>query len=45
MTASTEPDGGILKSERQRARLDKRKKVTEVLYDLRNELFEGEFDG
>lgn len=43
--ASCEPDGGIIRSDRQRARLNKRKKAIDELYDVRNELFEGEFDG
>ncbi|EJD03817.1 Gcd10p-domain-containing protein [Fomitiporia mediterranea MF3/22] len=41
----SEPETGVYRSERQKSRLNKRKKVVGNLYNTRNELFSGEFDG
>ena len=41
----TEPESGNIRSERQRSRLDKRKKAKGGLENAREELFSGEFDG
>ena len=40
----SDPDPGEVRSERQKSRLNKRKKVLGNLFDTRKELFEGEFD-
>lgn len=41
----TESESGNVRSERQRARLDKRKRAKGGLSSTREELFAGEFDG
>lgn len=40
-----EPSSGKANSEAQKARLNKRKTVTNALHSTREELFAGEFDG
>ncbi|KAH7910456.1 Gcd10p-domain-containing protein [Hygrophoropsis aurantiaca] len=43
--ASLESTSGVIRSERQRIRLDKRRVVSDALTSAREELFAGEFDG
>ncbi|KAI5120856.1 hypothetical protein M0805_007043 [Coniferiporia weirii] len=41
----SEPESGVFRSERQKARINKRSKVIESLFNTRQELFAGEFEG
>lgn len=45
VVASSEPPSGKYKSEGQKARLNKRKLVSDSLFQHREELFAGEFEG